>query len=154
MSKQKDKSSGGFVVMAGLIALVAFGQHPGHGKGLHEVLDSAAAVPAGSGCHSRDSVRVGQCLAARDYGWTGRQFGCLNALWTHESGWRWNADNPQSGAYGIPQALPASKMASAGGDWQTNPATQIRWGLGYIAGRYGSPCGAWSFEMSHYPNWY
>ncbi|MEZ5098039.1 MAG: hypothetical protein R2731_19335 [Nocardioides sp.] len=69
-----------------------------------------------------------------------------------ESGWRVNADNPYSSAYGIPQALPGSKMASAGPDWATNPVTQIRWGLGYIRDRYGSPCGAWSFKRSH--NWY
>ena len=76
------------------------------------------------------------------------QFGCLDALWNHESGWRWNAYNP-SGAYGIPQALPGSKMASAGADWQTNPATQIRWGLGYIKGQYGTPCSAWAFWESN-----
>ena len=76
-------------------------------------------------------------------GW-GDQFSCLITMWNHESGWRVNAANPSSGAYGIPQALPGSKMASAGADWQTNPATQITWGLNYIADRYGDPCGAWS----------
>jgi len=72
------------------------------------------------------------------------EFGCLNNIWTRESGWRYNAQNA-SGAYGIPQALPGSKMASAGADWQTNPATQIRWGLGYIKSVYGTPCNAWAF---------
>jgi len=72
-------------------------------------------------------------------------FGCLQDLWNHESGWRYDAENP-SGAYGIPQALPGSKMASAGSDWQTNPATQIKWGLGYIKQLYGNPCNAWAFE--------
>ena len=76
------------------------------------------------------------------------QFGCLDAIWTRESGWRYNAENA-SGAYGIPQALPGSKMASAGADWQTNPATQISWGLGYIKSTYGSPCNAWSFWQAH-----
>jgi len=76
------------------------------------------------------------------------QFGCLDNIWTRESGWRYNAENA-SGAYGIPQALPGSKMASAGADWQTNPATQIRWGLGYIKGTYGSPCNAWAFWQAH-----
>jgi hypothetical protein len=76
------------------------------------------------------------------------QFGCLNNIWTRESGWRWNAQNA-SGAYGIPQALPGSKMASAGADWQTNPATQIRWGLGYIKSVYGTPCNAWAFWQGH-----
>ncbi|MET0725232.1 MAG: hypothetical protein ABWY36_02705 [Leifsonia sp.] len=86
------------------------------------------------------------------FGWGDDQFGCLVALWGRESGWNANAYNASSGAGGIPQALPASKMASAGADWQTNPATQIRWGLGYIAGRYGSPCGAW--DTSEAQGWY
>ena len=72
------------------------------------------------------------------------EFGCLDNIWTRESGWRYNAENA-SGAYGIPQALPGSKMATAGADWQTNPATQIRWGLGYIKSDYGTPCNAWAF---------
>jgi transglycosylase-like protein with SLT domain len=75
-------------------------------------------------------------------------FGCLLLLWNHESGWRYDAENP-SGAYGIPQALPGSKMASAGPDWQTNPATQIKWGLSYIKQLYGNPCGAWAFEEAN-----
>ncbi|WP_241979262.1 MULTISPECIES: lytic transglycosylase domain-containing protein [Cryobacterium] len=81
-------------------------------------------------------------VAAR--GWGDDQFNCLVSLWHKESGWRVNAENRSSGAYGIPQSLPGSKMASAGDDWQTNPATQIQWGLGYISGRYGTPCGAWA----------
>ena len=76
-------------------------------------------------------------------------FGCLVDLWNRESGWSYDAENPASGAYGIPQALPGSKMASAGADWQTNPATQIRWGLGYIKQIYGNPCGAWAFEEAN-----
>jgi hypothetical protein len=87
-------------------------------------------------------------LAAR--GWAD-QFGCLDSLWQKESSWSIYASN-SSGAYGIPQALPGSKMASVGSDWRTNPATQIRWGLGYIAERYGSPCAAWSHSQSS--NWY
>ena len=87
-----------------------------------------------------------QMLAAR--GWGSDQFSCLVQMWNRESGWRVNAAN-SSGAYGIPQALPGSKMSSAGADWQTNPATQIAWGLGYIAGRYSTPCGAWSFWQAH-----
>ena len=87
-----------------------------------------------------------------EFGFSSSQFGCLDLLWTRESNWRWNADNPSSSAYGIPQALPGSKMSSAGSDWATNPATQIRWGLGYIKARYGSPCGAWGHSQSH--GWY
>jgi hypothetical protein len=86
------------------------------------------------------------------FGWGQDQFGCLDSLWAQESGWNPSASNASSGAYGIPQALPGSKMASAGGDWQTNPATQIRWGLGYIRGSYGSPCGAWAHEQA--TGWY
>lgn len=77
------------------------------------------------------------------YGWGQDQFECLVNLWNRESGWRYTAKNPSSGAYGIPQSLPGSKMASAGADWQTNPETQIRWGVSYIQKRYETPCGAW-----------
>ena len=87
-----------------------------------------------------------------EFGFSSDQFGCLDSLWTRESNWRVNADNPSSSAYGIPQALPGSKMSSVGSDWATNPATQIRWGLGYIQARYGSPCGAWGHSESH--GWY
>jgi len=87
-----------------------------------------------------------------EFGFSADQFPCLDSLWTKESGWNPAADNPTSSAYGIPQALPGSKMASAGADWATNPATQIRWGLGYIAEVYGSPCGAWAHSQSN--NWY
>jgi hypothetical protein len=73
-------------------------------------------------------------------------FGCLLDLWNRESGWRYDAENPSSGAYGIAQSLPGSKMATAGADWRTNPRTQIIWGLGYIKGTYGNPCSAWGFE--------
>lgn len=89
-------------------------------------------------------------VAAR--GWGDDQFNCLVSLWNKESGWRVNAENSSSGAYGIPQALPGSKMATAGDDWQTNPATQIQWGLGYISGRYGTPCGAWAHSSD--VGWY
>ena len=84
-------------------------------------------------------------------GWSS-QYRCLNSLWTKESNWRVTADNPTSSAYGIPQALPGSKMRSAGADWRTNPATQITWGLRYIDGRYGTPCAAWNHFRSR--NWY
>jgi hypothetical protein len=86
------------------------------------------------------------------FGWSSGQFSCLVSLWNVESGWNVTATNPSSGAYGIPQALPGDKMASAGADWQTSAATQIRWGLGYIKSVYGSPCGAWSHEQAD--GWY
>ena len=86
------------------------------------------------------------------YGWGGDQFGCLVSLWDRESGWNVHAANASSSAYGIPQALPGSKMSSAGPDWQNSAETQIKWGLGYIRDRYGSPCGAWGHSQSN--GWY
>jgi hypothetical protein len=86
------------------------------------------------------------------FGFAADQFGCLDSLWTRESNWSASAHNPSSGAHGIPQSLPGSKMASVGPDWETNPVTQITWGLGYIQDRYGSPCGAWAHSESH--GWY
>ena len=80
------------------------------------------------------------------------QFQCFSNIVDHESTWNYRASNPSSGAYGLVQALPGSKMASAGSDWQTNPATQIKWGLNYMNERYGSPCGAWSFWQAN--SWY
>jgi resuscitation-promoting factor RpfB len=112
---------------------------------------SRTALPSSSSSSttsgSPKSIAQAQ-LAER--GWSG-QFSCLDSLWTKESGWKVSASNP-SGAYGIPQALPGSKMASSGSDWQSNPATQIDWGLDYISETYGTPCAAWSHSKSN--NWY
>jgi hypothetical protein len=80
------------------------------------------------------------------------QFQCFSNIVDHESDWNYQAVNPSSGAYGMFQALPGSKMASAGADWRTNPATQIKWGLNYMNDRYGSPCDAWSFWQANH--WY
>ncbi len=104
---------------------------------------------------SRSAVRDPRSAARvmlADFGWSSGQFDCLDSLWQKESGWVHTADNPTSSAYGIPQALPGSKMASAGSDWETNPVTQIRWGLGYIDDVYGSPCSAWAHSEAN--NWY
>ena len=105
------------------------------------------AAPAPSG--SAQQIAMGMLGS---YGWSSGQFSCLVSLWNQESGWNVYATNPVSGAYGIPQALPGSKMASAGADWQTDAATQIRWGLSYIKSLYGSPCGAWAHEEAD--GWY
>jgi hypothetical protein len=86
------------------------------------------------------------------FGWGQDQFQCLAQLWTKESNWLTTATNPDSGAYGIAQALPASKYASAGSDWLTSYRTQVEWGLAYILNRYGSPCGAWNHSVIR--NWY
>ena len=149
-AKKKKKSSGGW--LGPVIAIVILAGLFGAGKGIAgKVLHHSPAVPGNPSAN----VILGQRLAA-SYGWSsGSQWNCLYTLWEHESGWRmvWNTQG--TGAYGIPQALPASKMASAGADYMTNPATQIRWGLSYIKSRYGTPCGAWDQYCSH-PNgcWY
>ncbi|MFV2086643.1 lytic transglycosylase domain-containing protein [Micromonospora sp. LOL_021] len=103
-------------------------------------------------CDEFSGNRAIGCALTLEKGWGLDQFACLNKLWNKESGWNHKAYNAASGATGIPQALPGSKMASAGADWQTNPATQIKWGLGYISGRYGTPCGAW--QQSQNAGWY
>jgi hypothetical protein len=103
----------------------------------------------------RDAQRNPQSVArllAADRGWGSGQFSCLVSLWNRESRWNYRAYNPSSGAYGIPQALPGSKMGSVAADWRTNPVTQIRWGLNYIADRYGTPCGAWGHSQA--TGWY
>ena len=109
------------------------------------VATQQAAEPSGSPQQVAEQM-LGQ------FGWSGSQFSCLEPLWERESGWDVTAENPSSGAYGIPQALSGSLMASSGPDWQTDAATQIRWGLTYIQGRYGSPCGAWAHEEAD--GWY
>ena len=106
----------------------------------------AVAPPTPSG--SAQQIAMGMLAS---YGWSSSQFSCLDPLWQRESGWNVYAGNAD-GAYGIPQALPGSKMATAGPDWQTNAATQIRWGLGYIQSRYGSPCAAWAHSQA--TGWY
>jgi hypothetical protein len=108
---------------------------------------TASAAPVASG----SPQQIAQAMLA-SFGWSSSQFSCLDPLWAHESGWSVTAYNAGSGAYGIPQALPGSRMASAGPDWQNNAATQIRWGLEYIKGTYGSPCAAWDHEQA--TGWY
>jgi hypothetical protein len=99
-------------------------------------------IPAS--CQSFSGSREIGCALMIKAGFGFDEFSCLNKLWDHESGWNYKATNRSSGAYGIPQAYPGSKMSSAGADWRISPATQIEWGLGYIKGRYDSPCGAWN----------
>lgn len=106
-----------------------------------------AAAPPSSG-----SPRSIAKTMLASFGWSSSQFSCLEPLWAGESGWRVTASNPTTGAYGIPQALPAPRMASAGPDWHTDATTQIKWGLKYIQGTYGSPCAAWRHERA--VGWY
>ncbi|WP_174774732.1 hypothetical protein [Cryobacterium sp. HLT2-28] len=125
-----------------------------------EAAKAAKATVASTSSSSRPSAptdpsgaqAIARALMMSKYGWGDDQFGCLVSLWNKESGWNVNSYNASSGATGIPQALPGSKMASAGADWQTNPATQITWGLGYISGSYGTPCAAW--DKSESVGWY
>ncbi len=111
----------------------------------------AQAVTRSEDVASKDPKTIARSMMG-EFGFGAGEFSCLEQLWEKESGWSVTADNPTSSAYGIPQALPGSKMASAGSDWASNPVTQIRWGLGYIKDTYGSPCAAWSKSQSS--NWY
>lgn len=111
----------------------------------HATAPRAAAPSAGTA----QAIAYEMVLAR---GWDEAQFSCLVALWDRESNWNVYATNKSSGAYGIPQALPGNKMATAGADWETNAATQITWGLGYIAARYTNPCGAWTSSETR--GWY
>ncbi|MEV4415328.1 transglycosylase SLT domain-containing protein [Catellatospora sp. NPDC049609] len=108
--------------------------------------------PIPSSCKEFSGNRAIGCALVLSAGYDLTQMACLNKLWTRESGWNHKAENKSSGAYGIPQALPGTKMAKFGDDWRTNPATQIKWGLEYIKNRYKNPCGAW--QQSEEEGWY
>jgi hypothetical protein len=112
---------------------------------------ASSGAPA-AGTPDPGSAQAAGYAAVQARGWGDDEYNCLVSLWNRESHWNVYAYNASSGAYGIPQALPGSKMASAGADWQTNASTQIAWGLGYIQGRYGTPCGAWAHSESS--GWY
>jgi len=108
--------------------------------------------PIPDSCDEYSGNRATGCALMLQAGFGISQFPCLDKLWKKESGWNEEAENPSSGAYGIPQALPGRKMASVASDWRTNAATQIKWGLGYIEGRYGTPCSAWGHSQD--VGWY
>ena len=113
---------------------------------------SIAARQVESARQADGAKEVARQIIAQKYRWSERQFTCLDNLWTKESKWNYKARNKSSGAHGIPQALPATKMEIVGTDWRTNPVTQITWGLKYIEERYEYPCRAWS--KSKRSNWY
>jgi hypothetical protein len=113
--------------------------------------EAAAAKKKAQAEYSGTPQQIAQAMLGQ-FGWSSNQFSCLDPLWEEESGWNVYAENPGSGAYGIPQALPGSRMASAGPDWESSAYTQIKWGLEYIQGSYGSPCGAWAHEEAD--GWY
>ncbi|WP_157622457.1 hypothetical protein [Nostocoides sp. Soil756] len=104
--------------------------------------------------NAQDDPKAAAQILLPEYGFSQGQWPCLEQLWTGESDWRWWVSNSSSGAYGIPQSLPASKMATVGDDWRTNPVTQIRWGLDYIKRSYGTPCNALNMWNSRSPHWY
>ena len=143
MARYRRRVSGKFVasaVAAGLVLAAAQGRgHPANGGAAGATLTAADS-----------NVALGQQLASA-YGWgSGAEWTCLDELCTHESGWSANAANPSSDARGIPQNI---NGWSAGYQYG-NARQQIAWGLAYVQGRYGTPCAAWAFEMSHTPNWY
>ncbi|MDT0400610.1 MULTISPECIES: aggregation-promoting factor C-terminal-like domain-containing protein [Streptomyces] len=128
-------------------------------KAAQEAKDRAEAKAAASRSATRDassfavqsSYTIAEVQAMARQIVPADQFQCFSTIVDHESSWNYQADNPTSDAFGLMQALPGSKMASAGADWATNPATQIKWGLGYMNDRYGSPCDAWNFwQANHY----
>ena len=130
---------------------VSAGARPGATAGLDALTAAAAPVPAAA-AQPDAARRIARGMLA-SFRWSAaRQFSDLDKLWNRESGWRVHARNPDSGAAGIPQADPGWKMASAGPDWASSARTQIRWGLRYIQGRYGSPRRAWAHELSK--GWY
>lgn len=114
--------------------------------------EEAARKAAGYDPSVTDPKEIARQLMANQYGWGDDQFTCFNNIIMRESMWSVTATNPSSGAYGIPQALPGSKMAQFGDDWRTNPVTQIKWALWYLQTRYGTPCGGWAFKSAH--GWY
>jgi lytic transglycosylase catalytic len=116
------------------------------------VVDPGGGYKGVGGPLTPDAAKAAAKSMLPAYGWDEGQYQCLETMWTRESNWNYAAENPGSGAYGIPQSLPADKMGSIAPDWRTNAVTQIKWGLGYIKERYGSPCQAWDFWQAH--NWY
>ena len=145
-----------------LSQLVSTGQaiikhNPNSKLKIKKIGDSSIVNPGGGdagvgGPLTPDAAKAAAKSMLPAYGWDEGQYQCLETMWTRESNWNYAAENPGSGAYGIPQSLPANKMASVASDWHDNAVTQIKWGLGYIKERYGSPCQAWAWWQAH--NWY
>ena len=125
-------------------------QANGGSEGSNSSTPAPAANP-GAGTDPDSAKAIARSMMA-GHGWGDSEFSCLESLWTRESSWNYQAENASSGAYGIPQALPGTKMSEVADDWATNPTTQITWGLNYISGRYGTPCSAWAHSES--VGWY
>ncbi|WP_368502473.1 G5 domain-containing protein [Actinomyces sp.] len=139
------------VVLVGTGAAASQSAEGGAGTSGSATPNTTSATASGDGTTPASAQSVAKSMMS-SYGWDDSQFSCLVSLWNRESGWNYLAQNPSSGAYGIPQALPGSKMGSVASDWATNPTTQITWGLGYISDRYGNPCSAWAHSES--TGWY
>jgi hypothetical protein len=133
-------------------AKAASGARPKVTKPAATATTTRGAVTVPSSCRQYSGNQRIACGLLPKFGFATSEMSALIPMWNHESNWNQYAQNPSSGSYGIPQALPAEKMASVAADWRTNPATQIRWGLGYIKGRYGSPSQAWAFWQAN--SWY
>lgn len=146
----------GYSVLKAIQNLIA-GKPANEGQNVSLISAGDSGSSAGTNANIGPGASAAQAWAKAhlsDYGWGQDQFQPLVDLWNGESGWNASADNPSSGAYGIPQALPGSKMASAGSDWKTNPVTQMKWGMGYIKNRYGTPQNAYNQWLSRDPHWY
>lgn len=139
------------ISLAAVLGLTLMSAAPAQTSAPAELTVAPAAAAAKKKTRKQRNMAIARPMV-RKRGWSKRQFKCLAKLWTKESNWNHRARNPYSGAYGIPQAYPGSKMRSAGKDWRTNPKTQIKWGLRYIKGRYGTPCKAWSHSVNR--GWY
>lgn len=151
-----EVKANGQLVVRGADWRIVFASRPGDGRPARLVVGDDGSMTTWTGTRAAwttgTAVKGYAISRFPAYGWTAAQWPCLNSLWERESGWNPRANNPSSGAYGIPQALPGTKMATAGADWRTNHRTQIAWGLGYIHDRYGSPCGAWAHSQGY--GWY
>jgi septal ring factor EnvC (AmiA/AmiB activator) len=147
LAKKAEEEARQAAAEAAAVAAAAAAAEVGGASGSSWVPDSGSVA-------SPDEAKQIAFNMLGSYGWGSEQQSCLVQLWNGESGWRVNAYNDDSGAYGIPQSLPANKMADVAPDWPTNAATQITWGLNYISDRYGSPCNALAFWNGESPHWY
>lgn len=146
-SAVQDKADVDAAAKAAAEAKAAAAARAAAAKAAAEAAAAAERLAAGNTVAGAKSTAAS--LASSQYGWGSAQFQCLDNLWTKESGWNYQAVNPNGGATGIPQALPGSKMATIASDWRTNATTQITWGLQYISASYGTPCAAWAHSQAN-----
>jgi hypothetical protein len=150
--RKADEAAVSAAEQAKAVAKPSNSPKPGKSSTKAPGVPSQPNLPIPASCNEYSGVKATGCAILLSLGFGLDQMPCLDKLFQKESGWNVNAYNKSSGAGGIPQALPMSKMSSEGADWKTNAATQIRWGVKYIKGRWGSPCGAWAHSQSS--GWY